>query len=201
MSPPYGIREKTKKTGSKKRDNPRIDSNNNSDLTDEEENEEKRACPQSLLEAAEATNRIPQRTKYMLGEIYNDLLTFAARHLSTGSRLVFWMPIYLENERREQSVTLFLFLLVNSLCLSVLRHLRLSKREVENVLRSFIPSNPHLDLLSFSEQRLTKPTSRILVTLQRNDLIYDNHEQQKENDDRQMSNLNRFRDNYFAPQK
>jgi tRNA (guanine10-N2)-methyltransferase len=42
---------------------------------------------------------LPQHTRYKLGEIFYDLLSFSAQHLSIGSRLVFWMPVYLEIDR------------------------------------------------------------------------------------------------------
>lgn len=38
-------------------------------------------------------NHIPCKKSYGLNDIICDLLRFAARHLSIGGRLVFWMPV------------------------------------------------------------------------------------------------------------
>ena len=44
--------------------------------------------------------------------------------------------------------------------------------EINDLLRKFIPlENECLDLISFSEQRLTRFTSRILITMKRNEKI------------------------------
>ncbi|CAG5133308.1 unnamed protein product [Candidula unifasciata] len=36
----------------------------------------------------------PQKTNYQLGDIFKDLLNFAAKFLCIGGRLVYWLPIY-----------------------------------------------------------------------------------------------------------
>ncbi|KAK3751185.1 hypothetical protein RRG08_023942 [Elysia crispata] len=38
--------------------------------------------------------RYPQKTQYQLGDIFRDLLNFAAQFLIKGGRLVYWLPIY-----------------------------------------------------------------------------------------------------------
>ncbi len=92
------------------------------------------------------------------------------------------------------------------------------------IKNNFIPTSVHLDLLNFSEQRLTKFTSRILVTMKRNNLNLQEHEpysissqadacQNSQECDKQevknnhalndnkknlLHNLNQFRDKYFS---
>ncbi|CAG0882638.1 unnamed protein product [Darwinula stevensoni] len=66
--PPYGIREATEKIGSK------------------------RHKPRPVL-GHQVKSHIPSRVQYGLGEIYKDLLRFAATHLEIGGRLVFWYPV------------------------------------------------------------------------------------------------------------
>ncbi|GFR60574.1 tRNA (guanine(10)-N2)-methyltransferase homolog [Elysia marginata] len=38
--------------------------------------------------------RYPQKAQYQLGDIFRDLLNFAAKFLTVGGRLVYWLPIY-----------------------------------------------------------------------------------------------------------
>lgn len=80
--PPYGIREKTKKVGG--------GSNRSSSSSDDE--------------AATMTSEKyihQKKTKYKLGDIYYDLLDFAAKHLVKSGRLVFWLPVFLEEAERK----------------------------------------------------------------------------------------------------
>ncbi|XP_043919918.1 tRNA (guanine(10)-N2)-methyltransferase homolog isoform X2 [Protopterus annectens] len=66
--PPYGIRESTRKTGSSKE------------------------VVKSTVEYAE--NHVPASVTYHLGDIFVDLLNFAAKHLVNDGRLVYWLPVY-----------------------------------------------------------------------------------------------------------
>jgi tRNA (guanine10-N2)-methyltransferase len=63
---PYGIRESTYKVGSKKI----------------------APIPDEML-----STHFPSKTQYGLGDIYKDLLNFAANNLKLHGRLVFWIPI------------------------------------------------------------------------------------------------------------
>ena len=104
--PPYGIREKAKKLGSKKQqtkndessksENQELNNNDyncnlNNDENDDDNDDENKKKEFSIR----------QHTKYMLGDIFNDLLMFAAIHLNYMSRLVFWLPVYLEIDRES----------------------------------------------------------------------------------------------------
>ena len=40
-----------------------------------------------------ALKHIPQKVEYGVRQIYVDLLNFSARHLATGGRLAFWLPV------------------------------------------------------------------------------------------------------------
>ncbi|GFO28406.1 tRNA (guanine(10)-n2)-methyltransferase homolog [Plakobranchus ocellatus] len=42
----------------------------------------------------ECAQRYPQKAQYQLGDIFKDLLNFAAKFLRRGGRLVYWLPIY-----------------------------------------------------------------------------------------------------------
>ncbi|XP_057369465.1 tRNA (guanine(10)-N2)-methyltransferase homolog [Daphnia carinata] len=64
--PPYGIRESTEKVGSKK----------------------VAPVPEEL-----ASPHFPSKTQYGLGDMYKDLLNFAANNLKLNGRVVFWIPI------------------------------------------------------------------------------------------------------------
>ncbi len=105
--PPYGIREKAKKLGAKKQqtaqDDESLKDNNNQELNNNNFN-----CNLNDNNNEDIDNQnkkqefsIRQHTKYMLGEIFNDLLIFAAIHLNYKSRLVFWLPVYLEFDRES----------------------------------------------------------------------------------------------------
>lgn len=79
--PPYGIREKAKKIGNK-----------NSKINPEKGNEEDQNKSVHFV----------QHIKYNLGDIYLDLLDFAADHLANEARLVYWLPIYLNVDRNNK---------------------------------------------------------------------------------------------------
>jgi len=64
--PPYGIRESTERIGTKKTE----------------------PIPEDLL-----SSHFPMKLQYGLGDIYKDLLNFAAEKLVMNGRLVFWIPI------------------------------------------------------------------------------------------------------------
>lgn len=63
---PYGIRESTERIGTKKSE----------------------PIPEELL-----PTHVPSKLQYGLGDIYKDLLNFAAEKLVMNGRLVFWIPI------------------------------------------------------------------------------------------------------------
>jgi hypothetical protein len=42
-----------------------------------------------------------QHERYMLADIFRDLLAFSAQHLVDSGRLVYWLPIYLELDRTQ----------------------------------------------------------------------------------------------------
>ena len=63
---PYGIRESTERIGTKKTE----------------------PIPEDLL-----SSHFPMKLQYGLGDIYKDLLNFAAEKLVMNGRLVFWIPI------------------------------------------------------------------------------------------------------------
>ncbi|BFZ11293.1 hypothetical protein BsWGS_14331 [Bradybaena similaris] len=65
--PPYGIRESASKIAS-------------------------RDLPEQAEDYGAA--HYPQKTNYQLGDIFKDLLNFAAKFLQVGGRLVYWLPIY-----------------------------------------------------------------------------------------------------------
>lgn len=69
FSAPYGIRESTERVKT---------------------NKDK---PQELIEN-ENLQHYPQTCSYDLFQLVGDLLGFAAKHLTMGGRLVFWMPFY-----------------------------------------------------------------------------------------------------------
>jgi tRNA (guanine10-N2)-methyltransferase len=114
--PPYGIREKTKKLGNRKKardDEQSADDDNKcaseDDASGDESSENLTNEPAAENETNaqlnvdkngnNIVNRIPQHTKYMLGEIFHDLLRFAAKHLEVNARLVFWLPVHFEKDR------------------------------------------------------------------------------------------------------
>lgn len=67
--PPYGIRESTNRVGAKPNKTTPI--------------------PDHIPEG----HHFPTKMQYALGDIYKDLLNFAANHLTLHGRLVFWIPI------------------------------------------------------------------------------------------------------------
>jgi tRNA (guanine10-N2)-methyltransferase len=67
---PYGIREPTERLGSTKtRD------------------------PEFKIKDEHLLGHIPSKVDYSLTDIYSDLMNYAAKHLSVGGRLAFWIPI------------------------------------------------------------------------------------------------------------
>ena len=80
---------------------------------------------------------------------------------------------------------------------------------MNDFLGEFIPTSSYLDLICYSEQRLTAVTSRLLVTMQRNQVECVHHllsnadtsSQLPINEEDQIQMLNQFRDNYFMPRK
>ena len=116
--PPYGIREKAKKIGYKKK-NANQQENENEDEEEIIENLLRRNCVIQKEEVFMDKNsnhiggdvkRIPLHTKYMLGDIFHDLLSFASIHLNVCGRLVFWMPVYLEIDRTLITYVMFIFI-------------------------------------------------------------------------------------------
>jgi hypothetical protein len=93
--------------------------------------------------------------------------------------------------------------------------------QMNSILKRFIPTSKYLNLTSFSEQRLSMHTSRLLVTMTRNQIDYEignaleeklthsNFSQNKEMNineteagvNETINYLNNFRDNYFTPKK
>ena len=93
--PPYGIREKAKKVGSK-------DKQIDREATVQDESDKNMICrDESVLpeQNCQFYWQSLKKTKYMLGEIFNDLINFAAKHLNENGRLTFWMPVFLEVDR------------------------------------------------------------------------------------------------------
>jgi tRNA G10 N-methylase Trm11 len=125
--PPYGIREKAKKLGAKKKQQKQQDngvdhastgvegvndvrgeltgSDNESGSSVSDDDSEEGVLAKESTEKVDknsntiVVNRFPQHTKYMLSDIFHDLLRFAVKHLEVGARLVFWLPVYLETDR------------------------------------------------------------------------------------------------------
>lgn len=73
--PPYGVRESTERVGSSK------------------------TC--STIEAHQVATHIPSKVVYDLNEIFEDLLTFSAKHLKMNGRLVCWFPLFKEDHSEE----------------------------------------------------------------------------------------------------
>ena len=99
--PPYGIREKAKKIGNKSLSKSPTASLNDSTQDLETNNEPINTIKQLRNDEEAPTFHSPQKIKYFLGEIYNDLLTFALENLTPNGRLVYWLPIYLELDRSK----------------------------------------------------------------------------------------------------
>lgn len=78
--------------------------------------------------------------------------------------------------------------------------------QTDEILKNFIPlENECLDLINFSEQRLTRFTSRILVCMKRNEKMFVRASKQQSNatndEDDKLNSLNNFRNNYFSPRR
>ena len=71
--PPYGIRESMSKVG-----------------TDKD-------YSASSIATEHLNNHIPEKVDYSLDQILADLLNFAARQLTVGGRLVYWLPVIRQN--------------------------------------------------------------------------------------------------------
>jgi hypothetical protein len=54
-------------------------------------------------------NKAPNRTKYFLSDVYNDLLEFSVNHLVEGGRLTFWLPMCFEEQERQDFMLVFFF--------------------------------------------------------------------------------------------
>ncbi|XP_005101497.1 tRNA (guanine(10)-N2)-methyltransferase homolog [Aplysia californica] len=65
--PPYGIRESAAKIAT---------------------------VDESQVKEVEGAPHYPQKAQYNIGDIYKDLLNFAAKFLELGGRLVYWLPIF-----------------------------------------------------------------------------------------------------------
>ncbi len=97
--PPYGIREKAKKIGDKDKTN-----DDDHDVLNKNEIEKDSLNEKHSESVSEKFNWLALKTtKYMLGEIFNDLLNFAGKHLKESGRLTFWMPVFLEADRNTLS--------------------------------------------------------------------------------------------------
>lgn len=95
--PPYGIREKTKKVGP---------TNRGGSPTQLETSQEDVNDVTSSVMTTTTTNDggkfvHTKKIKYNLGDIYYDLLEFAVKHLVDSGRLVFWLPVFLEEAERK----------------------------------------------------------------------------------------------------
>jgi tRNA (guanine10-N2)-methyltransferase len=51
-------------------------------------------------------SHIPEKVDYSLDRILADLLSFAAKQLTLGGRLVFWLPVIRQNYKVRQVETL-----------------------------------------------------------------------------------------------
>ncbi len=85
---PYGIREKTKRIGAKVADD--------TNMIIENKTVNKTVTSEALL----PQNHVPQKRKYCLSDIFEDLLDFASITLAENGRLVFWIPVFIESHTR-----------------------------------------------------------------------------------------------------
>ncbi|CAH1183253.1 unnamed protein product [Phaedon cochleariae] len=69
--PPYGIRESTERVGTAKECN--------------------------AVKEEHLSTHIPAKTEYGISSLYSDLLSFSAKHLRVGGRLVCWFPVFRED--------------------------------------------------------------------------------------------------------
>lgn len=86
-----------------------------------------------------------------------------------------------------------------------------SFEEIRNILLGFVPTHSNLELVSLSEQRLTRSTSRILVTMKRKENFeklvqrldtIGMHDNESGSEARtNIDHLNQFRDKYFSTKK
>lgn len=182
--PPYGIREKAKKCGPKKSKLNKTVNSSSSDLNESSTVlEEKVEINNNTESAVDDVNPPPgyitQKTRYLLSDIFHDLLSYAVEHLVENGRLVYWLPIYTEMNRNKMSA-----------------------EEVKENLRNFIPINKNLHLAYFSEQRLTLFTSRLLITMVKptaeKKILDSNDNLIAMNKQQTIDSLNNFRDNYFS---
>ncbi|XP_026330320.1 tRNA (guanine(10)-N2)-methyltransferase homolog isoform X3 [Hyposmocoma kahamanoa] len=126
--PPYGVREPMEKIG--------IDRENYT-LTEEH-----------------LANHVPSKIDYGLTNLYTDLLSFAARHLNIGRRLITWYPLVREEYKEEHLPSHpCLRLIANSeQVLSKLTARRLLTYEKINADVSHVPIEPHAHTHNFREK-------------------------------------------------
>lgn len=89
--PPYGIREKTKKVGPT--------TNRGNSPTQQQTSQDDDATSGVTTNDGKFVHT--KKIKYNLGDIYYDLLEFAVKHLIDSGRLVFWLPVFLEEAERK----------------------------------------------------------------------------------------------------
>jgi len=113
---PYGIREKTKRIGHKKDASRKLKAQQQTNDTEAEQNDSLNLSDQVGTETRDGNNnrdsdslddeacqqatqssRVPQCKRYLLSEIFMDLLEFSSQHLEVGGRLVYWLPIVVDN--------------------------------------------------------------------------------------------------------
>ncbi|XP_026330319.1 tRNA (guanine(10)-N2)-methyltransferase homolog isoform X2 [Hyposmocoma kahamanoa] len=125
---PYGVREPMEKIG--------IDRENYT-LTEEH-----------------LANHVPSKIDYGLTNLYTDLLSFAARHLNIGRRLITWYPLVREEYKEEHLPSHpCLRLIANSeQVLSKLTARRLLTYEKINADVSHVPIEPHAHTHNFREK-------------------------------------------------
>ncbi|KAH9405066.1 tRNA methyltransferase 11 [Tyrophagus putrescentiae] len=102
---------------------------------------------------------IPSKLEYKLGDLYSDLLVFAAKHLKINGRLAFWAPYTSANEEEIPD-------LKEKLWPEIHFFQELPNKELANELIEKF-SHPNLKFISFSKQTLTTKFSRILITMER----------------------------------
>lgn len=108
--PPYGIREKTKRLASvAHKDHNHEQSHESHEQQPPAQEHENRDENDAQVGEGHATKQpthqfspsYVKHSKYMLSDIFHDLLRFSSKHLSIGGRLVYWLPIYLELDRTQ----------------------------------------------------------------------------------------------------
>lgn len=108
------------------------------------------AIPENLV-----AQHIPSKLEYKISDIYTDLLSFAAEHLKVNGRLLFWAPY--ANATEEE---------IPDLMPEVNFFQEREQIELEKELIATF-SHPNLKFISFSKQKLTKLSSRILIAMER----------------------------------